>query len=275
MSAENNPPVRGWHDHIFDAVVFLVMGLFVAFVLILIMADVFYINKKAIMTVLSADFIRHALWMSIWTSVLTTFLAVLFAIPTGYALSRFRFPGRALADTIVDLPIVFPPLVAGLTLLVFFSQTAFGKWIQEDLGIEFVFQPKGIVLCQFLVSASFAIRSAKVAFDDVDRRVENVALTLGCTRWGGFRRVSLPMAANGIVAGAILTWARAFGLFGPLMIFVGSFRGRTEVLSTAVFLEQSIGNLEVALTMALLLIFAALVGLLTIRLAGGSSLVKL
>jgi molybdate transport system permease protein len=213
--------------------------------------------------------------LSVVTSVGTTALALLFAIPMGYALSRYAFPGRVLADTVVDIPIVFPPLVAGLTLLVFFCQTEFGRWIEEDLGAGFVFQPKGIVLCQFIVSASFAIRSVKTAFDEVDRRLEKVALTLGYTQWGSFRYVSLPLAVRGIVAGAILTWARAFGIFGPLMIFVGSFRGKTEVLSTTIYLEQSVGNLEVALTVALLLISVAVVALLTIRLVGGRALVRL
>jgi molybdate transport system permease protein len=275
MKVATNTPVRGWRDRLFSAATFFFIAVFTIFVLTLIVTDVFYINKKAVATVLTSKFIRHALWMSIWTSFTTTFIALLFAIPMGYALSRLRFPGRFLADAIVDLPIVFPPLVAGLTLLVFFSQTAPGRWIQQDLGIEFVFQPKGIVLCQFVAAASFAIRSAKTAFDDVDQRYENVALTLGCTQWGSFRRVSLPLARNGIIAGGILTWARAFGLFGPLMIFVGSFRGRTEVLSTTIFLEQSVGNLEVALAIALMLIFVALLAVTGIRLVGGSSLVKL
>jgi molybdate transport system permease protein len=275
MKAAMNTPVKGWRDRIFSAAAFFFVSVFIIFVLTLIVTDVFYVNKKAIVTVLTSKFIRHALWMSIWTSLTTTFIALFFAVPTGYALSRFRFPGRILVDAVVDLPIVFPPLVAGLTLLVFFSQTALGRWIQEDLGIEFVFQPKGIVLCQFVAAASFAIRSAKTAFDDVDPRYENVALTLGCTQWGSFRRVCLPLARNGIIAGGILTWARAFGLFGPLMIFVGSFRGRTEVLSTTIFLEQSIGNLEVALAIALLLIFVALIAVTCIRLIGGSVTVKL
>lgn len=275
MITSVNSPVRGWHGRIFAAVGFFFLAVFMTFVLLLIIADIFYINKKAVLTVLTSSFIRHALWMSIWTSFTTTFLSLLFAVPMGYVLSRFRFPGRILADIIVDLPIVFPPLVAGLTLLVFFSQTAIGKWIQEGLGLEFVFQPKGIVLCQFVVAASFAIRSAKTAFDEVDRRFENVALTLGCTQWGSFWHVSFPLALNGIIAGGILTWARSFGLFGPLMIFVGSFRGRTEVLSTTIFLEQSIGNLEVALAVALLLIFVALIALSAIRLVGGSAVVKL
>jgi len=269
-----NSPVKGWRDRVFDAAVFFFVCVFVVFVLILIVSDVFYINKKAVVTVLTSRFIIHALWMSIWTSFSTTFISLLFAVPVGYALSRLRFPGRILADAIVDLPIVFPPLVVGLTLLVFFSQTSIGRWIQDDLGLEFVFQPKGIVLCQFVAAASLAIRSSNTAFNDVSRRYENVALTLGCTRLGSFWRVSLPLARNGIIAGGILTWARAFGLFGPLMIFVGSFRGRTEVLSTTIFLEQSVGNLEVALAVALLLIFVALLAITIIRLVGGSALVK-
>jgi len=251
------------------------VAIFVSFVGVLIIADAFYIDKAAVIKVMHSGFIRHSLWMSVWTSFTSTIIALTFAIPVGYTLSRHRFPGRMFIDTFVDLPIVFPPLVAGLTLLVFFSQTALGKWIQNDLGLEFVFQRKGIVLCQFLASASFAIRSGKTAFDEVDRRFENVALTLGCTRWGAFRRVSLPLAANGIIAGSILTWARAFGLFGPLLIFVGSFRGKTEVLSTTIFLEQSVGNIEVALAVAMIMIIVAIIALTTIHVVGGKTQVKL
>ncbi|MCK4999191.1 MAG: ABC transporter permease [Anaerohalosphaera sp.] len=268
-------PASSWSDTVFAVVGGLFLVVFVVFVVGLIAADIAYIDKKAVLALMQSSYIRHALWMSIWTSFTTTAISLIFAIPIGYTLSRYRFVGRTIADTIVDLPIVFPPLVAGLTLLVFFSQTGPGKWIEQDLGLEFIFQPKGIVLCQFVVSASFAIRSTITAFDDVPRRFEQVALTLGCTRWSSFTRVSLPLAKNGIIAGAILTWARAFGLFGPLMIFVGSFRGRTEVLSTTIFLEQSVGNLELALAVALLLIFVALIALLTIRLVGGRALIKL
>ncbi len=275
LVTQTNWPIRSWRDIIFASALFFFVTVFTAFVLTLIISDVFYIDKKAVMVVLTSGFIRHALWMSVWTSFTTTFIALLFAVPMGYLLSRLRFPCRVLVNAVVDLPIIFPPLVAGLTLLVFFSQTALGRWIQQDLGLEFVFQPKGIVLCQFLVSASFAIRSATTAFDQVDRRCENVALTLGCTRWGSFYRVCLPLARNGIITGGILTWARAFGLFGPLLIFVGSFRGRTELLSTTVFLEQSVGNLETALAVALLMILVALVALTTIHLIGGTARVKL
>jgi molybdate transport system permease protein len=266
---------RGWSGRLFSTGTFLFVAAFVAFAIFLVIADAFYVNKAAVLKVASSQYIAHALQLSIVTSVISTAIAMVFAIPMGYALSRYPFPGRLLADTIVDIPIVFPPLVAGMTLLVFFTQSAVGRWIENDLGLAFVFQPKGIVLCQFVVSASFAIRSVKSAFDEVDRRLENVALTLGCTAWTGFLRVSLPLARGGVVAGGILAWARAFGIFGPLMIFVGSFRGKTEVLSTSIFLEQSVGNLEVALALALVLILVAFVALVTVRLVGGSALVKL
>ena len=261
--------VTSWRGRLFAAGGFLFVGLFTAFIALLIIADALYVDLAAVRTVLTSGFVGQALWMSIWTSLVATALAVLFAVPMGYTLSRYRFPGRVIVDSIVDLPIVFPPLVVGLTLLVFFSQTAIGRWIQEDLGLEFVFQRKGIILCQFVVSASLAIRSAKTAFDDVDPRLENVALTLGCGRMGAFIHVALPLARNGILAGGILTWARSFGLFGPLLILVGSFRGRTEVLATTVFLEQAVGHIEVALALGLLMILVALVALTIIRLIGG------
>ena len=264
-------PTSGWSSRVFAALTLFFVAVFVTIIAMLIIADILYIDKQAVIEVLKADFVRDSLWVSVWTSFTATAISLLFAIPMGYALSRFRFPGRLLADTIVDLPIVFPPLVAGLTLLVFFSQTFIGSWIEDGLGFEFVFQPKGIVLCQLFVSASFAIRSAKTAFDDVELRGEHVAMTLGCTRWGSFRYVALPLAKNGIIAGGILTWARAFGLFGPLMIFAGTFRGRTEVLSTTIYLELSAGNLEFALAIALLMIFIALISLMIIRAVGGKA----
>jgi molybdate transport system permease protein len=268
--ASGETPIRGWSGLLFVGSLSLFVVLFITFALLLILADVLYIDWQSVLTVMTSGFIGHALWMSLWTSVCTVVLSVLFAIPMGYVLSRFRFPGHVIVDSLVDLPIVFPPVVVGLTLLVFFTQTPIGRWLESN-GLEFIFQPKGIVLCQFVVSASFAIRSAKSTFDEIDRRLESVALTLGCTYWGGFRKVSLPLARNGVIAGAILTWARAFGLFGPLMIFVGSFRGRTEVLSTTVCLEQSVGHLEEALAVSLLLVAVAMICLITIRLVGGRS----
>jgi molybdate transport system permease protein len=253
-------------SHLFALAMLSFVALFVACWLALILADIRYTNQEALREVLLAAETRAALWLTLWTSALSVVLGLAFAIPMGYGLSRYRFPGHTLADAIVDLPILMPPLIVGLSLLVFF-QTDVGRWI-ERYGLEFVFQRKGIVLCQFLASASFGIRAMKLTFDGIDPRLEHVAMTLGCTRLQAFTRVALPLARRGIVAAAILIGMRAFGLFGPLMVFVGAVRMRTEVLSTTIYLEESVGRLEVSLAVALLMLALATIALVGVRSVG-------
>ena len=253
-------------SRVFAASMLTFVALFVIGWLALIAADVGYTNRQAVAEVIRAPEIRAALWLSLWTSGLAVVIGLLFSIPMGYALSRYRFWGHVVVDSIVDLPILLPPLIVGLSLLVFF-QTDLGRWI-EDAGLKFVFQRKGIVLCQFLVSASFGIRAVKITFDGIDPRLEHVAMTLGASRAGAFFRVALPMARRGIIAGAILIWTRAFGIFGPLMVFVGAVRMRTEVLPTTIYLEQSVGRIEVALAVAVVMLALATAALVSIRIVG-------
>ena len=266
-------PVAGLHGRLFAASMLAFVGLFVVALAALVVADVGYVvadvgwaNLGEFAAVLASPEILAALWLSLWTSTATVMLGLIFAVPMGYALSRYCFPGRAVVDSAVDLPIILPPLVVGLSLLVFF-QTGVGRWI-ESTGLEFAFQKKGIVLCQLLVSTSFGIRAVKLTFDGIDPRFEHVAMTLGCTRAGAFLRVALPMAYRGIIVGGILIWTRALGIFGPLMVFVGAARMRTEVLPTTVYLEQSIGRIEVALAVAILMLVLTAVALVTIRVVG-------
>lgn len=259
-------PETGLHGRLFAAAMLSFVGLFVVALLALFIADAGYVNAAAIDYVLHSQAVLDALWLSLWTSGLTVVIGLAFSIPIGYALSRYRFPGHALVDSIIDLPIILPPLVLGLSLLVFF-QTGAGRAIQAT-GWNFVLEKKGIVLCQFLVSASFGIRAVKLTFDGIDPRVEHVAMTLGCTRAGAFFGVALPMAWRGIVVGAILIWTRAFGLFGPVEVFVGTVRNRTEVLPSTIYLEQSVGHLEVALAVALLMLALATVALVIVRTVG-------
>jgi len=260
-------PVTGLHSRLFAASMLTFVGLFVVGLLALFAADVGYANLEAFETVIRSPEIRAAVWLSMWTTTVTVALGLLFAIPMGYALSRYRFPGHALVDSIVDLPIILPPLVVGLSLLVFFYQSPVGRWI-EEAGLEFAFQPRGIILCQFLISASFGIRTIKLTFDGIDPRIEHVAMTLGCTRAGAFFRVALPMARRGIIVGGILIWTRAFGIFGPLAVFVGVAPMQTEVLPTFIYLEQSTGRLEVALAAAILMLILAALALVIVRAVG-------
>ena len=264
---EQQGAVSGLRSRLFSAFVLAFLVVFLMAVIGLLVADALYIDAEAVRGALHSQEIRAATWLSLWSSTVTTLIGLVFAVPIGYALSRYRFPGRILADTIVDLPIVFPPLVMGLSLLVFF-RTPVGLWL-ESVGLDFVYERRGIVLVQFFVAASFGIRAIKSTFDGIDRRQEDVALTLGCTQGGAFWRVALPNARGGIVAGAILTWAKAFGIFGALMVFVGMVRMRTEVLPTSIYLETSIGHIETALAVALLMIGIATMALMLIRVLGG------
>jgi molybdate transport system permease protein len=242
------------------------VALFVTIWGALIWADVDYTTWEAVHEAAVAKEIRAAMWLSLWTTSLTVLIGLLFAIPMGYALSRYRFPGYVLVDAMVDLPILLPPLIVGLSLLVFF-RTDPGVWIEESIA-KFVFQKKGIVLCQLLVSTSFGIRAIKLTFDGIDQRLEHVAMTLGRTRVGAFTWVALPLATRGVVAGAILIWTRALGIFGPLMVFVGAVRMRTEVMPTTIYLEQSVGRIEVALAVAIIMLALATVALVGIRVLG-------
>lgn len=259
-------PTSSRQSRIFAAITLLFVAAFAGFIITLILADLFYIDRAVFKAVLTSEPIKDALWLSIWTSCSATMISLLFAIPIGYSLSRFRFPGRILVDTIVDLPIVFPPLIAGITLLVLITQTPLRNLLDGEIGVGLIFQPWCIIFCQFVMAATYAIRMAKTTFDHIDVRAEKVALTLGCSRWGSFRHVSLPLAADGIISGGILTWARSFGLFGPLLILAGSLDANTEVSSIANILEQSSANHQVAVAAALLMVFVAFVTIMAVRL---------
>ncbi len=258
MPPRSSTSVAGRRLHPLSVVTVGLLVVFLGAVMALVVADLAYTDHRTVLSLFRSREVLAAIRLTIVTSLITLCLVVLFAVPVGYALSRYRFPGHTVADTIVDLPIVLPPVVIGVSLLVFFA-TRPGLWIQR-LGFD-PHSVMAIVLCQFFVSVSYAIRSAKAAFDAVDERVENLALTLGCTRWQAFHMVALPMARPGLVAGAIMAWARAVGVFGPLMVFVGSVRMKTEVMPTTVYLELSIGRIEVALAVALVMLALASVAL--------------
>ncbi len=202
--------------------------------------------------------IRDAMLLSGYTSFTTLLLVIFWCVPLGYALSHYRFPGHSLADAAVELNFVVPPVVIGLSLLVFFT-TLPGQWIERGMNALHTsrYSAAGIILCQFVLSVPFAIRSAKQAFDAVDPRLEDLARTLGSSRAGAFFRVALPLARNGIAAGCIMAWARAVGLFGPLMVFVGCVRHKSEVLPTTIYLEVSTGGIDVALAVSMLMIALA------------------
>ncbi|MCA9197328.1 MAG: ABC transporter permease [Planctomycetales bacterium] len=211
--------------------------------------------------------IQYSITLTLISCFFTAILSVLVAVPLGYSLSRHRFPGRNLLDAALDIPIVLPPLVIGLSLLILFQYWPF-QWASRWV----VYQIPAVVLAQFMVAAAFAIRTMRSTFDQLDTRAEQVALTLGCNEAQAFMRVVFPQAKRGMLTAGTLAWARALGEFGPLLIFAGATRNKTEVLSTTVFLELSIGDLEAAVAVSLLMVMAAVMVLMVARVWGERSI---
>lgn len=209
--------------------------------------------------------IRHAASLSIATSTISALLSLLVAVPAGYLLSRRKFPGRTWLEAVLDIPILLPPTVAGLCLLIFF-QTGFGRLIEQS--VTFTFAVAGVILAQFVVGAAFAIRTMRDVFHQLPRRPEDVALALGCTRWQAFWHVTLPAARRGIFAAFSIAWARSFGEFGPVLVFVGVTRMKTEVLPTSIWLAVSMGDLKQAVAVSLLMIVISIIVLAAVRSAG-------
>jgi molybdate transport system permease protein len=177
-------------------------------------------------------------------------------------MTRFDFKGKNLIDAIIDIPIILPPLIIGLSLLILF-QTAPGRWIEQYVSVTYAIP--SIILAQFVVACAFSVRTMMVTFNHIPRRMEEVALTLGANRSKAFWMILIPEARNGILTAASLAWARALGEFGPILLFSGTTRMKTEVLPSTVFLEMTIGNIEAAVAVSLIMIAASFIVLILVR----------
>lgn len=240
-------------------------GVYLLLILAMLAADASFTSPHHLWSALQSREIRYAIRLSLLTCSLTAILSVWVATPIGYLMSRHPFRGKVLVDAILDIPIVLPPLVIGLSLLILF-QTRIGRAIQEFLPVTY--EIPSIVLAQFSVACAFAVRTLRNTFDQIPIRREQVALTLGCSRSQAFWMVVFPEARRGLLTAATLAWARSLGEFGPILIFSGATRMRTEVLPTTVFLELSVGNIEAAVAVSLLMVMAAILVLVVIRVYG-------
>lgn len=219
-------------------------------------------THNPLVTALQKREIQYSIKLTLLACTLTTILSLWVAVPVGYLLSRYRFPFHNLIDAILDIPIVLPPLVVGLSLLILF------QFFPAAVQSRIVYEIPAVILAQFAVSCAFAVRSMRGSFMQIDRRREQVALTLGCTRAQAFFYVVLPEAGRGMLTAGTLAWARALGEFGPLLVFAGATRMKTEVLSTTVFLELSVGDLGAAVAVSLIMVASAIVVLVLARMWG-------
>jgi molybdate transport system permease protein len=264
IDVSSPPHVRS--DVPFFAGLIVLGGTYVLLIVAMLLAEILYTSPDDFAGALASEEIRYAIKLSLVSCSITTVLSLWVAVPLGYLLARFEFPGKTLLDALLDIPIVLPPLVIGLALLLLF-QTNIARTF-EDHVMPVTFAVPSVILAQFAVAAAFAVRTMRVTFEQIDPRQEQVALTLGCSRGQAFWLVTLPQARRGLVTAATLSWARALGEFGPILVFSGATRMRTEVLPTTVFLELSSSKVEAAVAVSLLMVFSAAVVLVIVRVFG-------
>ncbi|MGM0471108.1 MAG: ABC transporter permease [Bacillota bacterium] len=249
----------------FKVAVITIFILFIAFLLTVLVTPIIHIKgTKLISVLLNNREVYFALTLSLITSLISISAATVISLPVGYVLARYDFPGKKLCDILLDLPIILPPLVMGLSLLILLGPV-FGSTLSK-LGINFVFTPLGVVMAQFMVATPFTIRSFKTAFGEIDPTLERAAMTLGDSYFTVFRRITLPLARNGIISGITLAWARAMGEFGATVMLAGATRFKTETLPIAIFLNINTGSLDVAISIALIMIIFSVIVLAVLKL---------
>ncbi len=187
--------------------------------------------------VLTSGPVRTALWLSLVTSLAATAIALVLGVPLAWVLARTRLPGRSALRAVCTLSMVLPPVVAGVALFLALGRRGvIGEWLDDWFGITLPFTTPGVVVAQVFVAMPFLVLTVEAAIEQLDERFEDAARTLGGSEWYVFRRVTMPAVRPAVVAGAVLTWARALGEFGATITFAGSFPGTTRTVPIETYL---------------------------------------
>lgn len=219
-------------------------------------------------------------WGILALSLKVSLVAVALSLPIAFALAwllaRYRFPGKILLDALVHLPLVIPPVVTGWLLLILFGRSGpIGAWLEATFGITLMFRWTGAALAAAIMALPLMVRAIRLSIEAVDRRLEEAARTLGARRWRAFATITLPLSIPGILAGAVLGFARSIGEFGATITFVSNIPGETETIPLAIYAALQVPGGESAVTrlavLAVLLSIAALIAseMLARRFGGG------
>ncbi|SDY60344.1 molybdate transport system permease protein [Modestobacter sp. DSM 44400] len=209
--------------------------------------------------------VGSALRLSLFSASLATVLSLLLGVPIAWVLARSRIRGRSVLRALVTVPLVLPPVVGGVALFLAIGRTGIlGRPLYEHLGVTIPFTTTAVVVAETFVAMPFLVISVEGALRAADARFEDAAATLGADRWTTFRRVTLPLVAPGVAAGAVLCWARALGEFGATITFAGNFPGTTQTMPLAVYLALQ-RDPEAAIVLSLVLLAVSLGTLLLLR----------
>jgi molybdate transport system permease protein len=254
-----------WLTRIFVGVLASVFFLFLGIPLVALLISE---TPLALWAVLQESETLQAIQISIVTTCASTLLTVLFGLPVAYVLARGHFRGRGVLETLVTLPTVLPPVVAGVALLLAFGRMGLVGHYLNLFGITIPFTTPAVILAQIFVAGPFFVNSAKAGLSQLDRRYELAAYTLRASPLYTFFRVVLPLIQPALFAGIGLTWARALGEFGATITFAGNFPGVTQTLPIAVYIASE-SDLHRAIAIAIVLLAVSFGVLLALRIGWG------
>ncbi len=208
--------------------------------------------------------VLDALYLSLYTAAGTMIAVVLIGTPFSYLHARHAYPGRFLVDTLIDLPLLLPPAVAGLALLLTFGRNGlFGQYLHL-FGVDVAFTTVAVMMAQIFVASPFYLRQARTSFEGVDQRYEQISWTLGASPIRTFFTITLPLAGSGLLSGAIMTFARALGEFGATIMFAGNLQGKTQTMPLAIYSTMQ-GDLNGAVTIAILMVIISFCVMVTVK----------
>ena len=208
--------------------------------------------------------VTQAISLSLATSSVTTLVTLLLGTPVAYLLGTRRFKGYHIVDTLIDIPTVMPPSVAGVALLMAFGRRGLVGAILAQRGITIPFTFIAVVMAQLFIASPLYVRSATVGFSTIEKELKQAAALDGANRWQVFRYIVLPLSGNALLSGGVMTWARALGEFGATIIFAGNFPGRTQTMPLAIYIGFEI-ELNVALTLSIILICFSFLTLILVK----------
>jgi len=244
--------------------IYLAFGIFIAFIGLAIISLFFRISLNGFLQSLTTEVVVEAIKLSILTSFSSLIIVIVLGTPIAYINARHRYLGKQLIDTLIDLPVVLPPAVAGLGLLMAFGRRGLIGQYLSAFGFDIAFTTLAVIMAQVFVSSPFYIRQAKTSFEDVNSEFESAARTLGATPLSVFFRITVPIAMNGLVSGAIMAWARALGEFGATIMFAGNFQGKTQTMPLAVYSALE-SNLDAAISLAIILVTVSFIIIVIIK----------
>ena len=234
-------------------------------ILFIIIGSIFLIPSfEGFINALFSDEIQFALRLTLSTSIIAASCVMLVAIPTAYSLARYEFPLKSVVKSIIDLPMAFPEIVLGIAILMMFGNQFLGNVLQ-NLGIDIIFTTAGVIVAQFFVAFPYSVRILYSTFNYVNPRYEFVSRSLGYGEFETLKNITLPLARGGIFASSVVTIARCIGTFGAVLLVGGGTYLKTETLSIAIYYNLSLGNIDNAITAAIILVVISFIAIFVLE----------